>query len=93
MLRTSMEAGLSLIGFIVGIGIITWFPLMLLLGLLLRTEIKRGAQGARYWAFPLLVKPDQLTLAGLKLRTVHASFLGGAVAIWMMVFVLGLLFP
>ena len=93
MLSKSMEAGLNTIGTVIGIAIIAWFPLMFFLGLFLRTEIKRGTIGARYWAFPLLIKPGQLTPAGLQLRTVHVFFLGGAVAFWVSMFVLGLLFP
>lgn len=93
MISTLMDADLHTIGTVIGIAILAWFPLMFLVGLFQRTEIKRGARGARYWAFPLLIKPDQLTPAGKTLKAVHQSFLFGAVAVWACVFVLGLLFP
>jgi hypothetical protein len=93
MITGLMEADLHTIGTVVGIAIIAWFPLMFLIGLFSRTELKAGAKGARYWAFPLLIKPDQLTPAGLKLSAVHRGFLFGAVALWACVFALGLLFP
>ena len=93
MILNLMQADLPTIETIIGIAILAWFPLMFLIGLLLRTEIKRGSRSASHWAFPLLVRPDQLTPAGLKLRAVHRTFLFGAVAVLACVFGLGLLFP
>ena len=88
-----MEAGLHIIGTIVGVAIIAWFPLMFFAGLFSRTELKFGTRKARYWAFPLLIKPDQLTPAGARLRAFQQSFLFGGVTIWVCLFILGLLFP
>jgi hypothetical protein len=86
-----MEGALHTIGVIIGITIIAWFPLTFFTGLFLRTELKPEARKARYWAFPLLIRPEQLSPFGVKLRTIHRRLLVGGFAVWAVAFALGLL--
>ena len=92
MLTGQMETALHIAGVIVGIIIIAWFPLTFFTGMFLRTELKPGARKARYWAFPFLIQPDQLSPAGNKLRSIHQFLVFGGAAVWAVALAVGLLF-
>ena len=87
-----MDAALHILGAIIGFAIIAWFPLTFFTGLFLRTELNPEARKARYWAFSFLIRPDQLSPIGVKLRTIHRYLVFGGLAAWAIAFALGLLF-
>lgn len=87
-----MEDILRIAGILAGIAFILWLPLTFFVGFLLLTELKPESRKARYWAFPIFIRREQLEPYGVKLLRFYRFQVFGFLALWSAGMVWGLFF-
>ncbi len=87
-----MEAFQRIAGTFAGVALLLWVPLTFFVGMLLFSELKPEARKPRYWAFPFLIRREQLAPHGLLLLPFYRLLFWGWLAMCLTGMMWGLFF-